>query len=119
MILVKEPGCDIEKITNLLKKRIPEVEVDQNVGAELSYSLPDHKSQYFPETFQELEARKSELGIASYGASITTMEEVFIRVGRETERKITDEIIQVKPVSASNQETLNGGILFCNFKQNV
>lgn len=29
--------------------------------------------------YEELEQRKDELGIASYGASITTMEEVFMR----------------------------------------
>jgi len=91
LIIVKEPGCEVENITNLLKKGIPDVEIDQNVGAELSYSLPDNKSSLFPEMFEELEARKDELGIASYGASITTMEEVFIRVGRAADKKIADE----------------------------
>ena len=55
------------------------MEVDQDVGAELSYSLPDEKSNLFPGMFEELERRKDELGIASYGASITTMEEVFMK----------------------------------------
>ena len=35
--------------------------------------------------FEELEKRKSDLGIASYGASITTMEEVFMKVGKIAE----------------------------------
>jgi len=89
LIIVKEPTCVVESITELLRKRIPDVEIDGNIGAELSYSLPEVKSEYFPEMFGELERRKEELGIASYGASITTMEEVFIRVGREAERRIT------------------------------
>lgn len=29
--------------------------------------------------FTELEQKREELGIASYGASVTTMEEVFLR----------------------------------------
>jgi len=91
LIIVKESGCEVENITNLLKTRIPDVEIDQNVGAELSYSLPDNKSSLFPEMFTELENRKTELKIASYAASITTMEEVFIKVGREADKKIADE----------------------------
>lgn len=31
--------------------------------------------------FAELEMNREELGIASYGASVTTMEEVFLRYG--------------------------------------
>lgn len=33
----------------------------------------------FEALFTELEQRREELGIASYGASVTTMEEVFLR----------------------------------------
>ncbi len=29
--------------------------------------------------FHEIESKRSELGVASYGASVTTMEEVFLR----------------------------------------
>jgi len=79
LIIVKSSSCIVENITNLLKKSIPEAEIDQNVGAELSYSLPDSKSHLFPAIFEELESRKESLGIASYGASITTMEEVFMK----------------------------------------
>lgn len=57
----------------------------------MSYSLPDTKSSLFPEMFQELEDRKVELGIASYGASITTMEEVFMKVGRISEERESAE----------------------------
>lgn len=67
MIIVKQPVCDVEKITRVLRKTIPDVEIDQNVGAELSYSLPDGMSQLFPTLFEELENKQQELGIASYG----------------------------------------------------
>ena len=33
-------------------------------------------------------ARKSELGIAGFGISVTTMEEVFIKVGEGTEETL-------------------------------
>lgn len=79
LIIVKQSNCQVDRITQLLQRHIPIVHVDQNVGAELSYSLPDEESQKFPEMFKELEDRKHDLGIASYGCSITQMEEVFMR----------------------------------------
>ncbi|ODN05940.1 ATP-binding cassette sub-family A member 3 [Orchesella cincta] len=88
LIIVKQPQCNVDKITDVLRKSIPDAEIDQNVGAELSYSLPDNKSKLFPAMFEELETRKEALGIASYGCGIVTMEEIFIRVGREAEAKI-------------------------------
>ena len=50
-----------------------------NVGAELSYILPDDKVSAFPAMFAELEESKDQLGILGFGASVTTMEEVFIK----------------------------------------
>jgi len=79
LTIVKEQTSSVEKITKFLQDRIPEIDTDQNVGLEISYSLPDDKSHLFPHMFNELEAQKKDLGISSYGASITTMEEVFIR----------------------------------------
>ena len=50
-----------------------------NVGAELSYILPDDKVSAFPAMFAELEESKDQLGILGFGASVTTMAEVFIK----------------------------------------
>ena len=33
-------------------------------------------------------ARKADLGVSSFGVSVTTMEEVFIRVGRGTDETL-------------------------------
>lgn len=79
LVIVKTPECMVQNISNVLKSAIPEVEIDQDIGAELSYVLPDSKSHLFPTLFSELERKRKELGIASYGASITTMENVFMR----------------------------------------
>lgn len=76
---MKKPDCDVNRITSFLKKRIPNIEIQQNVGSELSYSLSDELSPLFPDMFEAMEQHKVELGIDSYGCSITTMEEVFMR----------------------------------------
>jgi len=79
LIIVKGENCKVDAITDLLNKKIGNIVLEQNVGAELSYSLPEEKATTFGAVFTEIEKKKQELGIGSYGASITTMEEIFIK----------------------------------------
>lgn len=81
LVIVKDTGCDVDRITDLIRSYIPEVGVNQNVGAELTYLLPSEKSNLFQYIFQELEQNRRQLGISSYGASVTTMEEVGMWFG--------------------------------------
>lgn len=81
MIIVKLLGCNVDAITGLVKTYVPAAKLESNVGAELSYILPTENSDQFERLFSELEQRSEELNIASFGASVTTMEEVFIRYG--------------------------------------
>ena len=48
-------------------------------GAEVSYVIPFHSSEAFPDLFEALDEQSGTLGISGYGATITTMEEVFLR----------------------------------------
>ncbi len=50
------------------------------MGAELSFQLPMNASAAFPELFARLEADSVPLGIETYGISVTTLEEVFMKV---------------------------------------
>ena len=68
---------------------IPTAKQVTNVGAELSFILPSSSTPSFPELFNRLEREAKALGIVSFGVSVTTMEEVFMKVGEET----TDEAL--------------------------
>nr|XP_010596853.1 ATP-binding cassette sub-family A member 3-like [Loxodonta africana] len=80
IVMVKEPHCDVEQIFQLLRHHIPTATLENNVGSELSFILPKEYTHRFEILFSDLEVRQKELGIASFGVSITTMEEVFLRV---------------------------------------
>ena len=56
-------------------------------GLELSFILPSEYSNQFEKLFTEIEEKREELGISSYGASVTTLEEVFIKVGEEQDEE--------------------------------
>jgi ATP-binding cassette subfamily A (ABC1) protein 3 len=51
-----------------------------NVGAEISFVLPQENVAAFPNFFRELDREKSSMGVVSYGISVTTMEDVFLKV---------------------------------------
>ncbi len=79
MVLVKERNCDVRVLHETIQCHVPEARLESNVGAELSYLLPFHCKPQFHSLFTEIERRKAELCVSSYGASVTTMEEVFLR----------------------------------------
>jgi hypothetical protein len=55
-------------------------QVLSDVGAELSFQLPMSASGLFPALFATLERDAATLGVETYGISVTTMEEVFMKV---------------------------------------
>lgn len=81
MSIAKAPHCSVNEIKALVTEHVPNSCLENNVGAELSFVLPQEDVSRFEALFLEMEQKKEELGINSYGASVTTMEEVFIKVG--------------------------------------
>ncbi len=79
MVMVKSEGCDVQRVRDIVTKYIPNAKLESNISAELSFVLPHESSPQFEELFTYLEENRGELGILSFGASVTTMEEVFIR----------------------------------------
>ena len=65
-------------------------------GLELSYILPKEESSQFESLFSHLEKHKQELGIDSYGASVTTLEEVFLKVKEVDDIQDEDETLSKK-----------------------
>uniref|UniRef100_A0A665VH39 ABC transporter domain-containing protein n=1 Tax=Echeneis naucrates TaxID=173247 RepID=A0A665VH39_ECHNA len=79
MVIVKDALCNVSEISRLVHMYVPNATMESSAGAELSYILPKESTSRFELLFAELEMNREELGIASYGASVTTMEEVFLR----------------------------------------
>ena len=94
MTVVKKSSCDSSKIEQLIKNLVPKAEQVTDVGAELSYILPSSATSSFPELFDRLETERKALGIVSFGVSVTTMEEVFMKVGEgATDETLNDRYI--------------------------
>ncbi|XP_007951393.1 phospholipid-transporting ATPase ABCA3-like, partial [Orycteropus afer afer] len=88
IVVEKKPHCDVEGITALISSYIPNATLDSNVGAALSFFLPKERMHRFVALFNDLDNKQEELGIASFGASITTMEEVFLKVEKLADSQV-------------------------------
>ncbi|GIY06579.1 ATP-binding cassette sub-family A member 3 [Caerostris extrusa] len=85
--VVKDQNFDLQCLTNLLQKYIPEVKLGNQVEREISFNLLSDADGGFGDMFEELENRKSTLGVTSFGVTITTMEDVFLNVSNISDLK--------------------------------
>nr|CAB3219611.1 ATP-binding cassette sub-family A member 3-like [Phallusia mammillata] len=88
VVLTKSNNCDISKLNDFFKHHVPECFLERTAGAEVSFLLPVNSTSYFPKLFRNLEESANELGVVNFGASVTTMEEVFLRVTQDAESEL-------------------------------
>ncbi|KAK9892600.1 hypothetical protein WA026_020981 [Henosepilachna vigintioctopunctata] len=81
LIIEQMPSCNPNNITKVIRTYIPDIEINSNSGTELTYILPENYSSKFPDLLEKLETSSSQLGIRSFGISLTDLEEVFMKVG--------------------------------------
>ncbi|XP_077556222.1 phospholipid-transporting ATPase ABCA3-like isoform X2 [Haemaphysalis longicornis] len=81
MVIVKQPTCDTRAVMDVIAAFAPSTELESNVGSELALRIARQDQPSFKHLFKHLEEHKQKLGIAGFGVSVTTLEEVFLRVG--------------------------------------
>ncbi|XP_029339879.1 ATP-binding cassette sub-family A member 9 isoform X2 [Mus caroli] len=72
-------ACDPEGITSLVKKHIPDARLTTQSEERLVYILPLERTNKFPDLYRDLD-RCSNQGIEDYGVSMTTLNEVFLKL---------------------------------------
>ena len=107
MNVVKKPGCDPNQIAEMIKRHIPEAELVSDVAAEATFILPKSSSPQFGSMLKELEAQKECLMFQSYGVSVTTMEEVFLKVGELEDEKLMESSDTIGEDKVSNMKKNN------------
>ncbi|PIK50489.1 ATP-binding cassette transporter subfamily A [Apostichopus japonicus] len=111
LTFVRNESCDVEQLTGFVKKRVPEAHLESCLAREVDYILPIDKTSVFSELFNLLNDKKSELGVDSFGISVTTMEEVFMKVGDLAEST-------QNPEGADNQAWVKDNGTYSNGKNN-
>lgn len=85
--MVVDPGCDTDQVTQIVQNSVTGAELQRSHGKELAFTLPLNQLQNFPVLFSELEKPNTtistmadSLGIKNYGVSMTSLEEVFLKL---------------------------------------
>ncbi|RHZ31562.1 hypothetical protein DYB37_014025, partial [Aphanomyces astaci] len=102
--LVKTDDCDTDALIAFVHSHVSGATLLSNVGTEMTFQLPLDSSHLFALLFAELDRRLEPLGVLSYGISVTTLEEVFIKVAelgdvgqQHTLQPRNDHVAAVKP----------------------
>jgi len=80
MAIEKGKGFNEKKVKSMVKRAVPAVKILSNVGSEMTMQLPLSASENFQGLFESFDAEQKQLGIINYGVSVTTLEEVFLKV---------------------------------------
>ncbi|XP_071105754.1 cholesterol transporter ABCA5-like isoform X1 [Haliotis cracherodii] len=89
--MVVEPDCNAETVSSVLSEQVKGVEMKRSHAKELAFTLPLSEVSTFSNMFSSLEQKVNgttqaeKLGIKSYGVSMTTLEEVFLKLGEDTD----------------------------------
>ncbi|GAQ79509.1 ABC transporter A family [Klebsormidium nitens] len=100
LTLIKKADCDSTAIEDTIRRHVPVASLVNDVASELAFRLPLAHTAAFPALFHDLDAAAAaERGIAGYGVSVTTLEEVFLRIARGDAEQNKD----------SEEDRMNGG----------
>lgn len=79
-IVKKNPVDSSQPIIDIVKKFVPDYKMLSDVSAEVGFQLKNEHVSNFPALFNSIDQNLDLLSIQSYGISITTLEEVFLKV---------------------------------------
>ena len=80
-------GTDVDVVNHLIQSNIRDAQIERFTTSEVFYILPPTETQLFPKLFNALEQNisKSDAFVKTFGISMTTLEEVFLKIGDEGE----------------------------------
>ncbi|XP_077492875.1 phospholipid-transporting ATPase ABCA3-like isoform X2 [Amblyomma americanum] len=81
MRIAKGSDCSLGAVTEQVTAAIPAAQLTSDIGHEAMFNLGFPPASDVIPLLKNLEEKKEQLGIESLGISVTTMEDVFIRVG--------------------------------------
>lgn len=114
LTIVKENGVASHEhsamLTDFVKKYIPEAHLNNDIHAEISFKLPLSSSMVFVEFFAELDSSMKAFQLKSYAISVTTLEEVFIRVAHGDDNSLINKM-EVEMSNIENEDETEKALL--------
>lgn len=111
LVCIMQKGCDVNAVTHLINRHLPQIKIERMLGSELTYRLPNRYSRKFPPLLKDLENNSAELKLDGYGLSVASLEDVFMQVspsGRLAAGEATTESIPESPSSVTKSDGFSG-----------
>ena len=80
----KGQSCDVQAMSKLVKETIHNAKL-KVTKTELVFNMPVNEVGNFPGLFEKLDNAKKDLDVFNISIKVTTMEDVFLKVGKMTE----------------------------------
>lgn len=90
LTVVKKEGFQIQAILNVLRKHSIDAEIESDGQTEATYLMSENNSHIFEEVFKHLEENLDSLRVSSFGCSLSTLEEVFLKLGMESLKHVDE-----------------------------
>jgi hypothetical protein len=74
-----------DAIAQLVTSKVSGAQMRTDIGTELTFSLPIDQADSFPGLFRSMDSQKSSLGLATFGLTQTSLEEVFLNLASSGE----------------------------------
>ncbi|XP_075034209.1 ABC-type organic anion transporter ABCA8-like isoform X2 [Mixophyes fleayi] len=101
------PACDPEVITPLVQQHISSAKLSTKTKEELTFTLPFQNMDVFPDLFSHLDRYVGQ-NIVSYGVSMTTLNDVFLKLEGDAEIESGDyAVFNQEMTSEEDREFLN------------
>ena len=85
LTVVKDPQCDEDAVQASIRQHVPQAELVNNIAGEMAYKLPTSSSPAFADLFDTFDDHLQPWAIQSYHIGVTTLEHVFLRVGKDAD----------------------------------
>jgi ATP-binding cassette subfamily A (ABC1) protein 3 len=109
LVVVKNSREDNLQLESFVRDNIPGSSKVSEVSSEATYRLPKGSESHFAEFFIKFDKQISALGVSSYGVSMTTLEEVFLKVekyDKEHDAMVKEAIIRRRTSNLENYNTI-------------
>ena len=105
MVVVKSSSTvSSAPIKQLVSKHVSVASPPTEAAGEIAFRLPISESARFEALLTDLQTNKAELGVSTIGLGVTTLEEVFTRVGHDAEQPAAPETDKTNYGSSAKED---------------
>lgn len=79
--IIKEHEDKGQQIVDKVLEKVPNAFLASDYGLEMKIQMQKDDEEYFEELFKFLEEEGKDIGVKEFGISLTTLEDVFLKVG--------------------------------------